>query len=81
MSGFFSNFHFLRPWWLLALVALFAAFPFLERLRVGPIIESILLTIALISAILAIAGRGRILVTAVILAIPTLAGRWIAQKL
>ena len=64
---------------LVALVALFATLPFLERLRVGPLIESILLTIALISAVLAIAGRGVILIIASLIAAPTLAARWIHQ--
>jgi hypothetical protein len=62
---------------LAALVALFASFPFLERLQAGNLIESILLTIALLSAVLAIARRGTVLVTAIVLATPTLAGRWI----
>ena len=60
-----------------ALVALFVVFPFVERLRANSLIESILLTFALLSAVLAIAGRGPILVTGVCLALPTLAGRWI----
>jgi hypothetical protein len=62
---------------LIALVALFASFPFLERLRVGPILESILLTIALLSAVFAIAGRGPVLIIAIALAAPALIGRWI----
>src|SRR3954451_5097682 len=62
---------------LLALAGLFILFPFFERLRSGSLIESILLTVALLSAVLAIAGRGRILIIAVILAVPTLTGRWI----
>ena len=62
---------------LVALVALFASFPFLERLEAGHLIESILLTIALLSAVLAIAGRGPVLITAIVLATPALAGRWI----
>ena len=61
----------------IALIALFVAFPFVERLRANSLIESILLTFALLSAVLAIAGRGPILVTGVCLAVPTLAGRWI----
>jgi hypothetical protein len=62
---------------LVALAALFTSFPFFERLRSGSLIESILLTVALLSAVLAIAGRGRVLSIALLLAVPTLAGRWI----
>ena len=62
---------------LVSLVVLFVAFPFVERLRSNSLIESILLTVALLSAVLAIAGRGPILITGICLAVPTLAGRWI----
>ena len=62
---------------LIALVAMFASFPFLERLRLGPLVESVLLTIVLLSAVLAIAGRGTVLVVALILAVPPLTCRWV----
>ena len=62
---------------LVALVALFVSFPFVESLHASALIESILLTIVLISAVLAIAGDGRILIGAAVLAVPTLAGRWV----
>lgn len=64
---------------LIAQVVMFATFPFLERLRAGAIIESILLTFVLLSAVITIAGRGPVLLTASILAAPPLAGRWIHQ--
>ena len=62
---------------LVVLAALFISFPFFERLRSGSLIESILLTVVLLSAVLAIAGRGRTLFIALLLAVPTLGGRWI----
>jgi voltage-gated potassium channel len=61
---------------LVALAALFVSFPFVESLQASALIESILLTIVLVSAVLAIAGRGRILIAAAVLALPALIGRW-----
>lgn len=61
---------------LCAITALFVIFPFVEPLRSGALIESILLTIVLISAVLAVASRKRVLVVAAVLALPTLLARW-----
>jgi Ion channel len=62
---------------LLAITALFVLFPFIENLHSATLIESILLTIVLVSAVAAISGRGKILAIAIVLALPALAGRWI----
>jgi len=62
---------------LISLAALFVSFPFVESLHASALIESILLTIVLVSAVLAIAGRGRILIVAAVLALPALIGRWV----
>ena len=62
---------------LIAVAGLFVSFPFIEPLTTGPLLESILFSIVLISAVLAIAGRGPVLITAGLLALPTLAARWI----
>jgi hypothetical protein len=62
---------------LVALTILFAAFPFIEKLESGDMLKSILLTVVLLSAVWTIAGRGPILVTALVLAVPTLAARWV----
>jgi voltage-gated potassium channel len=62
---------------LVALVALFVSFPFIESLPSGALIESILLTVVLVSALLAIATRRRILIVAALLALPALIGRWL----
>ena len=64
---------------LIALIVLFVSFPFVETLRAGGMIKSILLTLVLVSALLAIAGHGRILTIAAIMAAPALAARWINQ--
>jgi voltage-gated potassium channel len=62
---------------LVALTILFAAFPFIEKLESGDMLKSILLTVVLLSAVWTVAGRGPILVTALFLAVPTMAARWV----
>jgi len=62
---------------LLAITAMFVVFPFVEHLRSAALIESILLTIVLISAVLAVAGEKRVLMVALIVALPTLLARWV----
>jgi voltage-gated potassium channel len=64
---------------LIALAVLFFFFPFAEDIGPGPYIESILLSLVLISAVLAVAGSPRTLVIALFLGIPTLAARWISH--
>ena len=64
---------------LIALAALFVLFPFLGNFRGGTLVESILLTIVLISAVLAVSDRPRVVIIAGILALPTVAGRWLHQ--
>ena len=62
---------------LLILAALFVSFPFVETLQASGLIESILLTLVLASAVLAIATGRRTVIIATFLAVPTLAARWI----
>jgi hypothetical protein len=62
---------------LIALALLFLSFPFVEEVKGGDIIVSILLSLVLMSAVLAVASSGRTLVVAVLLMIPAIAGRWI----
>jgi hypothetical protein len=62
---------------LIALALLFFFFPFAQEIGPGPYIESILLSLVLLSAVLAVAGRRRTLLIALLLGIPTLAARWI----
>jgi voltage-gated potassium channel len=61
---------------LVALALLFFSFPFAQDIGPGPYIESILLSLVLISAVLAVAGSRRALVIALLLGIPSLAARW-----
>jgi len=61
---------------LVALALLFFFLPFTQEFEAGTYIESILLSIVLLSAVLAVAGRRRALTIAILLAIPTLVARW-----
>lgn len=63
-------------YFLASLILIFVAAPFLEELRGGELIESILMTVALSSAVLAIGGRRGTLVWAIVLVIPALVGKW-----
>ena len=62
---------------LIALALLFVSFPFVEEIKGGDIIVSILLSLVLIAAVLAVSHRRSTLVIAVLLAIPAIIGRWI----
>jgi hypothetical protein len=62
---------------LVALGLLFVAFPFVEEVKGGNIIVSVLFSLVLLSAVLAVAERKRVLVVAIVLAIPAIGGRWI----
>src|SRR6266516_6456082 len=62
---------------LIALVFLFFCAPFVEEMKGGEIVVSILLSLVLISAVLAVSNRRRTFVVAVLLAIPAVVGRWI----
>jgi len=62
---------------LIALVLLFFFVPFVEEIKGGALIVSALLSLVLLSAVLAVASRGRTLTIALLLAIPAVAGRWI----
>jgi Ion channel len=62
---------------LIALALLFFFFPFVEEVKEGDVIVSILLSLVLLSAVLAVADRKGVFVIALALAIPAIAGRWI----
>ena len=64
---------------LIAIAVLFVSTPFVEPLRSGPLIESILFTVVLISGVLAIADRRSVVIIAAVLAAVALAGRWISH--
>ena len=62
---------------LIALALLFTCAPFVEEIKGGHLILSFLFSLVLLSAVLAVANRKRVLVIALVLAIPAIAGRWI----
>jgi hypothetical protein len=62
---------------LIALALLFVFFPFVEEIKGGDLIVSLLLSLVLLSAVLAVSDRTRVLLIALVLAIPAIAGRWI----
>jgi ion channel len=62
---------------LIAIAGFFVTQPFIEPLRSGPLIESILFTLVLISGIMAVSDRWRNVWVALALALPTLCGRWV----
>jgi hypothetical protein len=72
-----GNFRFSAAQFLVALVFLFIAFPFLELFKNGDSLEALLMTLVLGSGVLAVGRRPRILVVAVLLALPALVARWI----
>jgi hypothetical protein len=62
---------------LIALGLLFAVTPFVEALKNGDLIEAVLVTVVLMSAVLAVGGRRRTLVLAIALMTPAVVGKWI----
>ncbi len=62
---------------LIALAVLLIFAPFVEELRGGHLILSLLFSLVLLAAVFAVANRRRSLAIAVALAIPAIAGRWI----
>src|SRR6266581_6972548 len=62
---------------LIALALLFFFVPLVEEIKGGALIVSGLLSLVLLSAVLAVASRGRTLTIALLLAIPAVVGRWI----
>jgi hypothetical protein len=70
-------FRFSVAGFLSALVILFFAAPFLSQLDCGQLIESGLMTVVLVSAVLAVGHRRRVLFFAVFLLVPTVVSRWL----
>jgi hypothetical protein len=62
---------------LIALTLLFFLFPFVEEVKGGDLIVSVLFSLVLLAAILAVADRKRVLLIALVLAVPAVGGRWI----
>jgi voltage-gated potassium channel Kch len=62
---------------LVALVLLFVMAPFFEKIPHGTGIEAVLMTLVLVSGVLAVGRSHRTLVWAVVLMVPAVAGRWL----
>ncbi len=62
---------------LIAIALLFFFVPFVEEIKGGAPVVSVLLSLVLLSGVLAVASRGRTLTVALLLAIPAVVGRWI----
>lgn len=73
----FPHFRYSAVELLISLVALFLAAPFVDGLKGGQIIESILLSVVLVSTVLAIRARPRTLAVAVLLVTLAVAAKWL----
>ncbi len=62
---------------LIALALFFIWAPFVEEIEGGELIVSGLFSLVLLAGVVAVADRKRVLVIALVLAIPAIAGRWI----
>src|SRR6476646_7149528 len=61
---------------LIALGIFFTSAPFLEEIKGGDLIVSGLFSLVLVAGVLAVADSKRVLVIAIVLATPAIAGRW-----
>jgi len=62
---------------LVALGLLFVSAPFVQDLPQGDLLESLLLTIVMVSAVWVVGSRRKVLILALVLLTPALAGKWI----
>ena len=62
---------------LITLVLMIVISPFLQNLRIGALIEGVLLTLVLLAAVVVVGASRRMRVLAVVLAIPAVVGKWI----
>ena len=62
---------------MIALALFFISAPFVEEIEGGELIVSGLFSLVLLAGVVAVADRKRVLVIAIVLAIPAIAGRWI----
>ena len=62
---------------LVALGLLFVSAPFVQDLPQGDLLESVLLTLVMVSAVLVVGSRRKVLILALVLLTPALAGKWI----
>jgi len=64
-------------WFLGALVFMFVTAPFVEEMPNGNLIETVLLSVVLGAAVLAVGGRRRTLIVASVLVAPVVGARWL----
>src|SRR5919197_6375745 len=62
---------------LIALGLLFVSLPFVEEIKGGDLILSVLLSLVMLSAVVTVASRRGAFIVALLLLIPAIAGRWI----
>ncbi len=62
---------------LIALALLFVSLPFVEEIKGGDLILSVLLSLVMLSAVVAVANRRGTFIVALLLLLPAIAGRWI----
>jgi Ion channel len=70
-------FRFSATQFLVALILVLVANPFLSELHRGEVIVSVSMTLVLISAVLAVGGSGRLLVLTIFLLLPALGAEWV----
>lgn len=61
---------------LIALILLMIAAPFVEEMPGGDLVEAGLMTVVLVAAVLAVGQRGRVSILSLVLVVPPLAGKW-----
>jgi hypothetical protein len=71
-----GSFRFSAIHLLVTLVSLFMVIPFVDELSFGGVLEDALVTAVIVFAVLAVGGRGRSLLLALVLATPATLGRW-----
>jgi voltage-gated potassium channel len=69
-------FRFSAVEFLIALILLFIIAPFLEYMQNGLLVESVLITLVLVSGVLAVGRNRRTLVLAIVFVTPALVARW-----
>ena len=72
-------FRFSMPEFLASLALLLVAAPFVEELAIGEAIESFLMTLVLVSGVMAVGKNKRILLFAGLLAVPAALTKWLSH--
>jgi hypothetical protein len=75
----FGVFRFSMPEFLLSLALLLVAAPFLDKFQSGEMVEAVLMTLVLVSGVIAVGKNRRTLLIAAGLAVPAVAGKWLSR--